>query len=134
MFLRSFIMNKLLKSFMGAAAVFVFSITFLLASAGSALAQPVSFGTRSGNVVTYVNNTDETAQGYLENYNTGGKTATFTASSNAQYFSYGTHVTYTRMLKQFGTRYVWVYAYVFDGYNLWLNVPAHSTATVTGSI
>lgn len=127
-------MNKLLKSLITVTAVFVFSVTFILASASSALAQPVSFGTRVGNVVTYVNNTDETAQGYLENYYTGGKTATFTASSNAQYFSYGQHTTYTRMLKQYGTRYVWVYVYVFDGYNLWLNVPAHSTVTVTGSI
>jgi len=127
-------MNKLLKSFMAVAAVFVFSITFLVASASPAFAQPVSFGTRTGNVVTYVNNTNEIAQGYLDNYYTGGKIATFTASSNAQYFSYGTHVTYKRVLQQHGVRYVWVNVYVFDGYNLWLNVPAHSTATVTGSI
>src|SRR5664279_3262892 len=127
-------MNKLLKSLMGVAVAFVFSLTFLMASASPSHAQPVSFGTRTGNVVTYVNNSGEVAQGYLDNYYTGGKIATFTASSNAQYFSYGTHVTYTRMLKQYGTRYVWVYVYVFDGYNLWLNVPAHSTVTVTGSI
>ena len=102
--------------------------------AAPAQAGTVTFGTRSGNVVTYVNDTGSVTQGYIEAFYTGGKTATFVASDNALNFSVGTHVTYKRVLEKWGTRYYWVNRYVFDGYNIYLNVPAHSTVTVTGTV
>lgn len=103
-------------------------------------AMPNVSGTRIGNVVTYVNNYDEVANATIAdgNYNyfyTGAnKKATFTASSNAINFSYGAAVTYTRMLKRYGMRFVWVNVYMQDGYYLWMSIPAHSTVTVTATL
>ncbi len=124
-------MNKLFKNLGIGVAALVLSLSFLMTGASPVQAQQaVAWGTRVGNVVTYVNNTNDVAQGYLDNYYTGGKQATFTASDNALLFSSGIHVTYTRVK----VGYRWISVYKFDGYNLWLNVPANSTVTVTGSI
>ncbi len=91
-------------------------------------------GTQTKSIATFVNDTDIEKPGFIPYFATTSKIGALIASANSTYFSCGEHVTYTRVLKRFGTRWIWMNVNVFDGYNITVNVPAHSTVTVTESL
>jgi hypothetical protein len=91
-------------------------------------------GVISGNTITYTNNLDVAANGMIPFFPTGGRQATFTVTPNALAFTYGEHVTYkyVKLLRRGG--WTMVPAWVFDGFNVNVFVPAHSVVIVTAVV
>lgn len=87
-------------------------------------------GVQVGKVLTYVNTTDQTLPGYYPYFATTSKIGALVASDNALYFSCGQHVTWGTY--KIGYKTYW--KYLFDGYNITVNVPANSTVTVQESL
>jgi hypothetical protein len=96
-------------------------------------AAPV-WGVRTGDTVTCTNATSVATDcfGTQTDYffKTNGVRYSFTCSVTC---TWGEHVTFTRVQVRIGARYTWVSRYVFDGYNVWLTVPANSTVSYTGA-
>lgn len=127
-------MKKYFRSFAAFTAVLLISLGVISHISKPAFAMGVTFGTQVGKTVTYVNNTDQETQGYINYFATTSKQGALIASPNAISFTCGEHVTWKYVTRKFGYRWITSPIYVFDGYNLFLNVPAQSIVTVQESL
>lgn len=118
-------MKKIIITLLALASVLV----VLSPSEAGAAGEPYVYGTQSGQTMTFVNNFDVKGSGYA--VFASKVNVTCTAPDGTEGFWTNDHTTYTRVLAKYGTRYVWVYRYVYDGENIGLYIPAHSTVVIT---